>query len=139
MRLGGNTVSNFRRLQQKARKRYQRKLKIQKATFSTICILTIIITLSMMFVWGMNDGPTLETVIISASGWLVFDTLFAYAIKNKWYMLYDDCAHVLAQDYTHVKTEPERQKDNWQGNCCWFALSIAVLLIHLISIVIILL
>ena len=139
MRLGGNTVSNFRRLQQKARKRYQRKLKIQKATFSTVCILTIIITFSMMFVWGMNDGPTLETVIISASGWLVFDTLFAYAIKNKWYMLYDECDGFLHHDYTHVKTEPERQKDNWQGNCVWFVLSIAVLLIHLISIVIILL
>ena len=99
--------------------------------FSTCFILTLIISLIMLVICAINKAPTLVTTLISGCAWLIFALLFAYAIKNKWAFLFDECSTGRVSSDYH-KTDMQRRKDNWQGNCFKFAISIAVLAIHVI-------
>lgn len=124
-------MSRLRRLKQKARREYAFKLKRQKNLFSFVFIVTILISFLMLVVCAIYDRPTLMTTIISGTAWLVFDILYAYAIKRKWYMLFEFCSPgILTGD--EFKTEAEIKQDNWQGNCFKFAISVIVFIGHLI-------
>ncbi len=131
-------MSQLRKLKQKARKEYNSRIKRQKIVFSIFFIVTIVISFTMVIVCTIKNVPTLTTTIVSGSAWLIFDVLFAFAIKNKWYFLFDECSGGLHYNYNNKKTEAERKKDNWQGNCFKFAVSIVMLLIHLILLFILL-
>ena len=124
-------MSQLRKLKQKKREENRRKTKRQKAFFQCVFILTIIISFIMLIVCVINNAPTLTTTIISGIAWLLFDIIFAYAIKNKWSFLFDECSTGrLSCDYT--KTDSQRKRDNWQGNCLYFAISIIIFIIHLV-------
>ena len=94
-------------------------------------ILTMIISFIMLVICAINNAPTLITTTVSGCAWLFFDLLFAYAIKNKWTLLFDECSTGRVSS-NYNKTDMQRRKDNWQGNVFWFAISIAVLVIHVI-------
>ncbi len=124
-------MSQLRKLKQKARKEHILKIKKQKAIFSLCFIFTMIVSVVMLIICAINNAPTLITTIISGSTWFIFDVLYAYAIKNKWHILFDECSTGrFVSDYG--KTETERRKDNWQGNCFKFAISVAIFLAHLV-------
>ena len=107
------------------------KIKRQKTVFSTCFIITLIISLIMLFICAINKAPTFTTTVISGCAWLIFDFLFAYAIKNKWTLLFDECSTGrVSSDYN--KTDMQRRKDNWQGNVFKFAICIEILVIHVI-------
>ena len=93
--------------------------------------LLIVISLIMLVICAINKAPTFTTTVISGCAWLIFDFLFAYAIKNKWTLLFDECSTGRVSLEYH-KTETQRRKDNWQGNVFKFTISIAVLVIHVI-------
>ena len=85
----------------------------------------------MLVICVINNATTLITTVISGCAWLIFDLLFAYAIKNKWTLLFAECSTGrVSSDYR--KTDTQRKKDNWQGNCFKFAIGIAILAIHMI-------
>ena len=126
-----NIVSQLRKLKQKVQKQRNTKIKRQKTVFSTCFIITLIISLIMLVICAINKDPTFTTTVISGCAWLIFDFLFAYAIKNKWTLLFDECSTGRVSSDYH-KTDMQRRKDNWQGNCFKFAISIAVLAIHVI-------
>ena len=124
-------MSQLRKIKQKARKEYNLKIKRQKAVFSIFFIVTIVISFTMLITCAVNKAPTLITTVVSGSAWLVFVILYAYAIKNRWYILFDECTTGrYHSDFN--KTENERKNDNWQGNCFKFAMSVVILLIHLV-------
>ena len=125
-------MSQLRKLRKKAQKEYNLKIKGQKAIFSILFIVTIIISFTMLIICAINSAPTPTTTIVSGSAWFIFDVLFAFAIKNKWYFLFDGCSGGLHYNYNNNKTETERKKDNWQGNRFKFAISVVILLIHLV-------
>ena len=124
-------MSQLRKLRQKVQKEHDLKIKRQKAVFSTFFIVTIVISFSMLIICVINNAPTITTTIISGSVWFLFDLLYAYAIKSKWYILFDECSTGRFQ-FDLIKTEIDRKKDNWQGNCFKFAISVAILLIHFV-------
>ena len=124
-------MSQIRKLKQRLQKEHNLKIKRQKTMFSTCFIITLIISLIMLVICAINKAPTFTTTVISGCAWLIFDLLFAYAVKNKWTLLFDECSTGrVSLDYR--KTETQRRKDNWQGNVFKFAISIAVLVIHVI-------
>ena len=124
-------MSKLRKLKQQVQKQSNLKIKRQKTMFSTCFILTLIISFIMLVICAINNAPTLVTTLISGCAWLIFDLLFAYAMKNKWTLLFEECSTGrVSSDYG--KTDAQRRKDNWQGNCFKFGISIAVLVIHVI-------
>ena len=131
LRKAVNIVSQLRRLRQQIHNQHNLKIKRQKTVFSTCFIITLIISLIMLVICAINKAPTFTTTVISGCAWLIFDFLFAYAIKNKWAFLFDECSTGRVSSDYH-KTDMQRRKDNWQGNCFKFAISIAVLAIHVI-------
>lgn len=124
-------MSQLRKLRQQEQKQHNLKIKRQKTMFSACFILTLIISFIMLVICAINKGPTLITTAISGCAWLIFDFLFAYAIKNKWTLLFDECSTARVSSDNH-KTDMQRRKENWQGNCFKFAISIAILAIHVI-------
>ena len=126
-----NIVSQLRRLRQQIHNQHNLKIKRQKTVFSTCFIITLIISLIMLVICAINKAPTFTTTVISGCAWLIFDFLFAYAVKNKWAFLFDECSTGRVSSDYH-KTDMQRRKDNWQGNVFKFAISIAVLTIHVI-------
>ena len=123
-------MSQLRKLKQKAQIEHNLKVKRQKFIFSLCFIFTMAVSFLMLVVCAINKAPTLTTTIISGSVWFIFDILYAFAIKNKWYILVDECSTGrVHSDYN--KIEAERKKDNWQGNCFKFAISVIIFLIHL--------
>ena len=125
-----NIVPQLRKLRQ-VQKQHNLKIKRQKTVFSTCFVLTMIVSLIMLVICAINKGPTLITTLISGCAWLIFDLLFALSIKNKWALLFDECSTGRVS-FDYHKTDMQRRKDNWQGNCFKFAISIAVLAIHVI-------
>ena len=124
-------MSQLRKLRKQEQKQYKLKTKRQKTVFSTCFIITLIISLIMLVICAINKAPTFTTTVISGCAWLIFDLLFAYAMKNKWTLLFEECSTGrVSSDYG--KTDAQRRKDNWQGNVFKFAISIAVLAIHVI-------
>ena len=124
-------MSKFRRLKQKAQKENKSKIKRQKTIFSLCFVLTIVISFAMLVICAINNAPTLTTTIISGSAWLLFDIVYGYAIKNKWPLLFDECTTGrISPNYN--KNEAKRKKDNWEGNCLKFAISVILFLIHLV-------
>ena len=124
-------MSQLRKLKQQVQKQRNTKIKRQKTVFSTCFIITLIISLIMLVICAINKAPTFTTTVISGCAWLIFDFLFAYAIKNKWTLLFDECSTGrVSSDYN--KTDMQRRKDNWQGNVFKFATCIAILVIHVI-------
>ena len=124
-------MSQLRKLKQQVQKQRNIKIKRQKTVFSTCFIITMIISLIMLVICAINKAPTLITTVISGCAWLIFDFLFAYAIKNKWTFLFDEYSTGrVSSDYN--KTDMQRRKDNWQGNVFKFAICIAILVIHVI-------
>ena len=126
-----NIVPQLRKLRQQVQKQHNLKIKRQKTVFSTCFVLTMIVSLIMLVICAINKGPTLITTLISGCAWLIFDLLFALSIKNKWALLFDECSTGRVS-FDYHKTDMQRRKDNWQGNCFKFAISIAVLAIHVI-------
>ena len=126
-----NIVSQLRKLKQQVQKQSNTKIKRQKTVFSMCFIITLIISLIMLVICAINKAPTFTTTVISGCAWLIFDFLFAYAVKNKWAFLFDECSTGRVSSDYH-KTDMQRRKDNWQGNVFKFAISIAVLAIHVI-------
>ena len=126
-----NIVSQLRKLKQQVQKQRNTKIKRQKTVFSTCFIITLIISLIMLVICAINKAPTFTTTVISGCAWLIFDFLFAYAIKNKWTLLFDECSTGRVSSDYH-KTDMQRRKDNWQGNVFKFAICIAILGIHVI-------
>ena len=124
-------MSQLRKLKQQVQKQSNLKIKRQKTVFSTCFILTLIISLIMLVICTINNAPTLVTTLISGCAWLIFDFLFAYAIKNKWTLLFDECSTGRVSSDYH-RSDMQRRKDNWQGNVFKFIISIAVLAIHVI-------
>ena len=124
-------MSQLRKLRKHEQKQYKLKTKRQKTVFSTCFIITLIISLIMLVICAINKAPTFTTTVISGCAWLIFDFLFAYAIKNKWAFLFDECSTGRVSSDYH-KTDMQRRKDNWQGNVFKFAISIAILVIHVI-------
>mgnify|MGYP003305850773 CR=1 FL=1 len=125
-------MSQLRKLRKKAEKDFELKIKRQKSTFSIFFVLTIVISFTMLIICAINNAPTLIATIVSGSAWFIFDVLFAFAIKNKWHFLFNECSGGLHYNYNNSKTEAERKKDNWQGNCFKFAICVVILLIHLV-------
>ncbi len=125
-------MSQLRKFRKKAQKEYDLKIKRLKAIFSIFFTVTIVISFTMLIICAINNAPTLTTTIVSGSAWFIFDVLFAFAIKNKWYFLFDECSGGLHYNYNNNKTKTERKKDNWQGNRFKFAISVVILLIHLV-------
>ena len=124
-------MSQLRKLRKQEQKQYKLKIKRQKTVFSSGFILTLIISFIMLVICAIKNAPTLTTTVISGCAWLIFDLLFAYAIKNKWTFLFEECSTGrVSSDYG--KTDAQRRKDNWQGNCFKLAISIVVLAIHVI-------
>lgn len=125
-------MSQLRRLKQKAYKEYNAKSKRQKALFSLCFIPTIVISLMMLVVCAIQNSLSLTPLIISGSVWLVFDVVFAVAIKNKWSFLFDNCTGGFRYTDGNDKTEAERRKDNWQAHCLNFAIAVAIFVLHLV-------
>ena len=125
-------MSQLRKLKQKAQKEYNSRIKRQKIVFSIFFVITIVISFTMLIVSAINNAPTLTTTIVSGSAWFIFDILFAFAIKNKWHFLFNECSGGLHCNYNSNETDSQRKKDNWRGNCFKFAVSVAVFLIHLV-------
>ena len=125
-------MSQLRKLKQKAQKEYNSRIKRQKIVFSIFFVITIVISFTMLIVCAINNAPTLTTTIVSGSAWFIFVILFAFAIKNKRYFLFDECSGGLHYNYNNKKTEAERKKENWQGNCFKFVIGIAIFIIHLV-------
>ena len=125
-------MSQLRRLKQKARKEYNVKSKRQKALFSLCFISTIVVSFSMWVVCAIQNSLSLTPLIISGSVWLVFDVVFAVAIKNKWSFLFDNCTGGFRYTDGKDKTEAERRKDNWRANCFSFAIAVAIFILHLV-------
>lgn len=124
-------MSQLRRLKQKLQKEHNSKIKRQKTLFSLCFVSTIAISFLMLVICAINQTPTLATTIISGCAWLLFDFLYAFAIKHKWYLLFDECSGGrFSSDLG--KTEAVRKEDNWAGNCFKFAISVIVFLIHLV-------
>ena len=124
-------MSKLRKLRKQVQKQQKLKIKRQKTVFSSCFIFTLIISFIMLVICAIKNAPTLTTTVISGCAWLIFDLLFAYAIKNKWTLLFEECSTGrVSSDYG--KTDAQRRKDNWQGNCFKFGISIAVLVIHVI-------
>ena len=124
-------MTQLRKLRKQEQKQYKLKTKRQKTVFSTCFIITLIISFIMLVICAINNAPTLITTTVSGCAWLIFDLLFAYAMKNKWTLLFEECSTGrVSSDYG--KTDAQRRKDNWQGNVFKFAISIAVLAIHVI-------
>ena len=124
-------MSQLRKLKQRAQKEHDLKIKKQTVIFSVCFIFTMAVSFLMLIICTINNAPTLTTTIISGSAWLIFDVLYAYALKNKWYILFDECSTGrFHSDYG--KNETERKKDNWQGNCLKFAISVTVFFAHLV-------
>ena len=124
-------MSQLRRLKQKAQKESKLKIRRQKVIFSLCFVLTMVVSFAMLVVCAINNAPTLTTTIISGSVWLLFDIVYGCAIKNKWYILFDECTTSrISTDYN--KNATQRKMDNWKGNCFKFAISVIVFLIHLI-------
>lgn len=123
-------MSQIRRLKQKLKKEHNVKIKRQKTIFSLCVVFTIVVSFAMLLVCAINDAPMLTTTIISGCVWLLFDIVFASALKNKWYILYDACP--TSRLSYQVKTETQRKKDNWEGNCFWFVICVTVFLIHVV-------
>ena len=124
-------MSQLRKLRKQEQKQYKLKTKRQKTVFSTCFIITLIISLIMLVICAINKAPTFTTTVISGCAWLIFDLLFAYAMKNKWTLLFEECSTGrVSSDYG--KTDAQRRKDNWQGHVFKFAIRIAVLAIHVI-------
>ena len=130
-------MSKRRRLKQKLQKERDKKIKRQKAIFSFSFIVTMLISFIMLCIYAANGAPTLPALIISGCAWLLFDVLFAYAIKNKWYLLFDQCSTGRVS-FNYDKPEEERKNDNWEGNCFKFVISLIIFLIHLILLFVIL-
>ena len=130
-------MSKRRRLKQKLQKERDKKIKRQKAIFSFSFIVTMLISFIMLCIYAANGAPTLPAIIISGCAWLLFDVLFAYAIKNKWYLLFDQCSTGTVS-FNYDKPEEERKNDNWEGNCFKFVISLIIFLIHLILLFVIL-
>ena len=124
-------MSQLRRGKQRARRERDLKIKRQKTILSVGFVFTIIISFSMLIVCAVNNAPTLTTTIVSGSVWLLFDILFAYAIKKKWFVLFDECNNGRLS-FNYTEREPERRKNNWEGNICKFVTSVVILLIHLV-------
>ena len=124
-------MSQLRKRRQQIEKQHNIKIKRQKTVFSSCFILTLTISFIMLIICAINNAPTLTTTVTSGCAWLVFDLLFAYAIKNKWTLLFDECSTGRVSSDYH-KSDMQRRKDNWQGNVFKFAISIAVLTIHVI-------
>ena len=124
-------MSQMRRLKRELQKRHNSRLKRQKTIFSFSFILTIIISFTMLALCAINRAPTITTTLISGCFWLLFDIIFAYAIKNKWRLLSDECSTGRIS-FDSDQTEAQRKKDNWQGNCFKFALSVIILLVHIV-------
>ena len=116
-------MSQLRKLKQKAQKEHNLKIKRQKTLFSLCFIITLVISFIMLVICAINNAPTLTTTIISGCVWFLFDILYAYAIKNKWYILFDECSTGRVS-FDYKKTEAHRNEDNWQGNCLKFAISV---------------
>ena len=125
-------MSQLRKLKQNAQKEYNSRIKRQKIVFSIFFVITIVISFTMLIVCAINNAPTLTTIIVSGSAWCIFDILFAFAIKHKWHFLFNECSGGLHYNYNNSKTEAERKKDNWQGNCFKFVISIVIFIIHLV-------
>lgn len=125
-------MSQLRRLKQKARQEYNARTKRQKAIFSLCFILTIAVSFAMLVVCVINSSFSRTPVIISGSVWLVFDVVFAIAIKNKKPFLFENCTGTFRYDHSYNKTEAERRKDNWQANCLNFAIAVAIFVLHLV-------
>ena len=124
-------MSKLRKLRKQEQKQHKLKNKKTKTVFSSCFIFTMIISFIMLVICAIKNAPTLTTTVISGCAWLIFDLLFAYAIKNKWTFLFEECSTGrVSSDYG--KTDAQRRKDNWQGNCFKFGISIAVLVIHVI-------
>ena len=124
-------MSQLRKLRKQEQRHHNLKIKRQKTVFSSGFILTLIISFIMLVICAINNAPTLITTTVSGCAWLIFDFLFAYAIKNKWTLLFDECSTGrVSSDYN--KTDMQRRKDNWQGNVFKFAICIAILVIHVI-------
>jgi len=123
--------SQLRKLKQRAQKENDLRIKRVKAVFSIFFIATIVISFTMLMICAINNTLTLMTTAVSVSGWFAFVLLYAYAIKNKWYFLFDECSTGRFSSDLN-KTEAERKRDNWQGNCFKFAISVAILLVHLV-------
>ena len=124
-------MSQLRKLRKQEQKHNNLKIKRQKTVFSSGFILTLIISFIMLVICAINNAPTLITTTVSGCAWLIFDLLFAYAMKNKWTLLFEECSTGrVSSDYG--KTDAQRRKDNWQGICFKFGISIAVLVIHVI-------
>ena len=131
-------MSQLRKLKQKLNRDFDLKVRRQTLIFSFFFIFTIMVSFSMLFVCAMNNAPTMTTTLVSGSAWLVFDMIFGYAIKKKWSLLFDECSAGTHAKYNPLKTLSERKKDNWQGNCLKFVISIVVLIIHLVLLLILL-
>ena len=124
-------MSKLRKLRQQEQKKHNLKIKRQKTIFSICFIFTILISFTMLLICAINNAPTLTTTVVSGCAWLIFDLLFAYSIKNKWSLLFEECSTGRVSADYH-KTDTQRRQDNWQGNCLKFAISIVVLAIHVI-------
>lgn len=125
-------MSQLRRLKQKTCKEYNAKSKRQKALFSLCFISTIVVSFAMWVVCAIQNSLSLTPLIISGSVWLVFDVVFAVAIKNKWSFLFDNCTGGFRYTDGNDKTEAERRKDNWRANCFSFAIAVVIFLLHLV-------
>ena len=80
---------------------------------------------------GVSCDIKLDVTLAGEGAWLIFGFLFAYAIKNKWTLLFDECSTGRVSSDYH-RSDVQRRKDNWQGNVFKFTISIAVLVIHVI-------
>lgn len=125
-------MSQMRQLKRELKKQHDARRKTQKIIFSFCFILAIITSFTMLVLCAINHAPTITTTIISGCAWLLFDMVYACAIKNKWHLLFDECSTGRVS-LAHGKTEAQRKKDNWQGNCLKFVVSVIILLIHVVA------
>lgn len=124
-------MSQLRKMRKKVHKEHNLKIKRQKAIFSVCFVFTIASSLIVLVFCAINESITLATIIISGCAWLLFDIVYAYAIKNKWHLLFDECSTGrFSLDCN--QTEAQRKKDNWQGNRFKFVISVIILLIHIV-------
>ena len=85
----------------------------------------------MLVFCAVNHAPTIITTIISGCSWLLFEIVFAYAIKSKWHILFDECSTGRVS-FDYNKTEALRKSNNWKGNCFKFVISTIILLVHIV-------
>ena len=122
-------MSKPQKVKRKTQKRSKPKIKMENVIFSISFIATIAISFIMLCICAANDTPTRMATVISGCAWLLFDILYAYAIKNKWSVLFDECSTSrLSCDFD--KTEEQQKKDNWEGNCLKFAISVIIFFVH---------